>query len=488
MLDESDPEAWEADSVVTLPAVAGANYWVRVTGVWRDQAFWPAVAKNGLFTLEWSIRPVYQHVYTFEASAGRIPTTGLVHGSDGNFYGTTSVGGAYDVGTVYKMTPGGVLTTLVEFTGAEGPYFGATPRSLMQGQDGNFYGMTSREDGIPGTIFKVTPEGVFTTLWQGYGGSTFDLVQDRNGNFYGTTGNGGARNLGTVFKMTPAGEVRTLVQFTGTEGPNKGGKPGGLVLGNDGDIYGVTRSGGTGAKGTVFKMTPSGVLTTLVEFTGPLGNDNTRGVRPKAALVQVDGDFYGTTAAGGTDGKGTVFRMTPAGVLTTLADFTGIGGAYPGHRPAATLVRGNDGNLYGTTEDGGADDKGTAFKMTPEGVLTTLFEFGESETEDSGTPLRLVLSNDGNFYGATVRGGSGARDRRYGSGDVGTVFKMTPEGVLTTLVDFAQIGVGSIGASPAAALVQGSDGDFYGTTKYDGATDSGTVFRMTPAGVPTRPG
>ncbi|MEO1835905.1 MAG: choice-of-anchor tandem repeat GloVer-containing protein, partial [Akkermansiaceae bacterium] len=475
VLDESDPQDGEGDAVVTLAAEDGASYRVRVSGF---------SLHRGSFTLDWSILPVFQKMYTFEASAGRRPLGCLVQGVDGNFYGATAIGGATDNGTLFKMTPDGVMTTLVEFSAKGGPNKGGAfgGVTLVQCRDGEFYGTTGITGEIPGTIFKVTPEGVFTTLVEFAGGENpiSALVQGSDGDFYGTTNDSDENDHGTVFKMTPAGVLTTLLEFTGAEGPNLGSSPEtAVVQGSDGNFYGTTSFGGADDQGTIFKMTPAGVLTTLFEFGGSEGDNN--GSNPQAALVQGnDGDFYGTTYVGGI-GYGTVFRITPAGVLTTLVEFTGTEGPNLGSPGSAAMVLGSDGNFYGTTDFGGADDKGTVFTMTPEGVLTTLVEFSGNGATDVGTFPRgaLVLGSGGDFYGTTDFGG-------FGSNDVGTVFKVTPEGALTTLVDFATRGGGGVGASPAAALVLGSDGNFYGTTVFDGATDSGTVFKMTPAGVATR--
>jgi len=175
--------------------------------------------------------------------------------------------------------------------------------------------------------------------------------------------------LGTVFKMTPAGVLTTLVFFNGSNGGNQAA---GLVQGTNGDFYGITALGGNLSLnlgygfGTVFKMTPAGTLTTQVSFN--LAN----GYNPSAGLLQgSDGNFYGTTAGGGAGGGGTVFKMTPAGALTTLVSFHGT----DGNSPQAPLVQGGDGNFYGTTTYGGAGGKGTVFQVTPAGALTTLVSF-----------------------------------------------------------------------------------------------------------------
>jgi uncharacterized repeat protein (TIGR03803 family) len=477
VLDESDPLDGEGDAIVILAAEEGASYRVRVSGYSIDR---------GPFLLELSIHPVFQKMYTFEASAGSLPLGCLVQGVDGDFYGATSIGGATDNGTLFKMTPDRVITTLVEFSGKTGPNKGGAQGrvTLVQFRDGEFYGTTERFGDIPATIFKVTIDGVFTTLVEFAEGENplATLVQGSDGDFYGATSgrdefDGTILNHGTIFRMTPAGVLTILLEFTGTEGPNLGSSPeAALVQGSDGNFYGTTPYGGADNQGTIFRMTPEGVLTTLFEFGR---NDN--GSQPYAALVQgKDGDFYGTTYLGGI-GYGTAFKITSVGELTTLVQFTGVGGLNIGSAGNAALVLGSDGNFYGTTPVGGADDDGTVFMMTPEGVLTTLVEFSGTGDADVGASPQgaLVLSSSGDFYGTTIRGG-------FDGNDVGTLFKVTPEGTLTTLVDFAARGGGGVGGSPAAALVLGNDGNFYGTTEFDGATDSGTIFKITPAGVATR--
>ncbi|HTB81291.1 MAG TPA: choice-of-anchor tandem repeat GloVer-containing protein [Opitutaceae bacterium] len=331
-------------------------------------------------------------LFNFAASGngGIYPVAGLVQGSDGNFYGMTSEGGSSNDGTVFKVTPTGVLTTLVSFNGTNG----ADPEAgLVQGSDGNFYGTTeSGGSASDGTVFQITPAGVLTTLVSFNGTNGADpeagLVQGSDGNFYGTTVNGGSAGEGTAFKITPAGVLTTLVSFTGSNG----GYPlAGLVLGSDGNFYGTTSAN----KGTLFKMTPAGVLTTLVSFSG------TNGADPEAALVLgSDGNFYGTTVSGGSVSEGTVFKVTPAGVLTTLVSFSGANGA----NPEAALVQGRDGNFYGTTEGGGSGNKGTLFKMTSAGVLTTLVSF--DGVNGSAPEAGLIQGSDGNFYGSAAFGGS----------------------------------------------------------------------------------
>jgi uncharacterized repeat protein (TIGR03803 family) len=439
---------------------------------------------------------LYGFVELFSFSNPPNPQAGLVQGSDGNFYGITSglvtlndYFGSTVVGngSVFKLTPAGVLTTLVSFNGTNG----SNPvAALIQGTDGNFYGTTSSGGaGGNGTMFQMTAAGVLTTLvsFGGMnGGGPNGLVQGTNGNFYGTTESGGTSNYGTVFQATPAGEMTTLYSFTnGTDG----GGPNGLVQGNDGNFYGTTSD--DYGSGTVFLMTPAGALTTLYSF----GIDGTNGGSPQAGLIQGgDGNFYGTTMYSGAArvegafGGGTVFQLTPAGVLTTLVSFDGTNG----YCPQAGLVRGSDGNFYGTTFDGGTNGDGTVFQLTPSGVLTTLLSF--SGTNGANPQAGLVQGNDGNFYGTTTYSGGAHGDATpwdsvvysgteppIGAASVATVFKITSAGGLTTLYSF----VSTNGYDPNAGLVEGIDGNFYGTTVAGGVNGYGTVFRITPAGALT---
>jgi len=257
----------------------------------------------------------------------------------------------------------GAVTSLVSFTGDNGstPYAG-----LVQGSDGNFYGTTSGGgSGNDGTVFMMTPTGALTTLvsFNGANGSTpyAGLVQGSDGNFYGTTYYGGSVNQGTVFQVTSTGALTTLISFTGTNGAYPEAAP---VQGSDGNFYGTTFGGGIDGIGTVYQLTPAGVLITLVSFI------QTNGDQPLDALVQgSDGNFYGTTDLGGSANDGTVFQVTPAGVLTTLVSFDGANGA----NPTAALVQASDGKFYGTTQNGGITNSGVIFQLVvpPQAVAPT---------------------------------------------------------------------------------------------------------------------
>jgi uncharacterized repeat protein (TIGR03803 family) len=206
------------------------------------------------------------------------------------------------------------------------------------------------------------------------------LLQGPDGNFYGTTSTGGAHNHGTVFKVSPAGTLITLYNFCAKSSCTDGSAPyAGLVQGTDGNFYGTTEAGGTSNAGTVFKITPGGTLTTLHKFTF---HD---GANPYAALLQAtDGNFYGTTESGGAHLLGTVFKITLQGVFTRLHSFN----LTDGSSPEADLIQAADGNFYSTTYNGGPEGYGTVFKMTSGGTVTTLHIF--TEVDGSAVVTGLV--------------------------------------------------------------------------------------------------
>jgi len=341
----------------------------------------------------------------------------------------------------------------------------------------------------------ASPAQTFTTLhsFDGTDGEypCAGLVQATNGNFYGTPLFGGASSncpdtygCGTVFEVAAAGKLTTLYNFCAQPNCTDGAYPvAGLVQASDGNFYGTTNGGGGNGVGTVFKITPGGTLTRLYSFCSR--SACTDGANPGAGLIQAaDGNFYGTTYYGGASescypGCGTVFKITPRGTLTTLHSFDGTDGA----NPSGGLIQATDANFYGTTYEGGAKGGGTVFKITAGGTLTTLYSFCVKTncTDGSGPDGGLVQATNGNFYGTTFGGGANCAP----SG-CGTVFELTPEGTLTTLHSFD----GADGSEASGALVQATNGNFYGTTEQGRVSDRciggcGTVFEITPAGTLT---
>jgi uncharacterized repeat protein (TIGR03803 family) len=421
-------------------------------------------------------------LHSFDGTDGSNPFAGLVLGTDGNLYGTTALGGAINpcvedspgCGTIFEITPSGTLTTLQSFDGTNG----SGPAGLLvQGNDGKFYGTTesagANDEG--GTVFSIVPGGTLVTLYNfcslpgcadGFV-PLAGLVQGADGNFYGiTSGNsvpaGCSSNCGTVFKITSAGTLTTLYTFneTGGYGPTAA-----LVQGTDGSLYGTTAFGGydncapTGRPdscGTVFKITPEGTLTTLYSFCAQTGCPD--GFNPTSLMQGSDGSFYGITQYGGNGSCGTgqqypscgtVFKLTPAGTLTTLHVFNGI----DGDEPYGGLIQSTDGNFYGTTLSGGVSNSGTIFRMTPEGTLTTLYVFDCPYPGCS--PNGLLQIPSGTFYGTTVDGGT--------SGD-GTVFSFsigtggTASSATGLVLSPGTVTIGAVGPVVMTATVAPSSG------------------------------
>jgi len=355
-----------------------------------------------------------QVLYSFQTGEGTLkgvhPGAGLTLGPDGNFYGTTRDGGSSNAGTIFRLTPGGAFTSLFAFSTTNG----------------------------------AAPQG--------------GLVFGNDGNLYGTTAQGGPGNSGTAFMFSTNGTLTTLASLGGTNGADPQCQ---LASDANGSFYGTAPEQGANFSGTVFRVTTNGVLTTLVAF------DDANGSSPEDGLTAgTDGNFYGTTANGGSSGVGTVFRVTPGGDVTTLVSFNNTNGAIP----LGGLVQGSDGNFYGTAGFGGSLGFGTIFRVTTNGALTTLFNFHFTDGQQPST--KLVFGPDGSLYGTTGLGGS-TNNNPVGNG-LGTVFRITTDGVFTSLVLFQ----GTNGSNPSSPLIVGNDGNLYGTTQHGGPGGGGTVFRI----------
>jgi uncharacterized repeat protein (TIGR03803 family) len=330
------------------------------------------------------------------------------------------------------------------------------------------------------------------------------LVQGLDGNLYGTTFDGGntfanclGPNCGTAFRISPSGTLTTIYSFCSQANCADGGNPAGpLVLGVDGNFYGITEVGGTGAGcyaanacGTVFKITPGGTLTTIYNWCSqPNCADGEYSLTPESgAFVQAaDGIFYGTNDTGGASSAGTAFKLTPTGSLTTLYTFCSQTNCADGSDPEGGLTRAADGDFYGVTQEGGgASGAGTVFKLTPGGALTTLYDFcSQTNCTDGALPSGpLIQATDGNFYGTTEYGGANVNSAACArfDGYCGTVFKITPRGALMTIYSFCSLANCADGFSPANSVVEATDGNLYGPTA--GTYQYGiTLFRLTPKG------
>jgi uncharacterized repeat protein (TIGR03803 family) len=383
----------------------------------------------GLFTAQAQTYDI-SSLASFNYTNGYFPYAGLVE-YNGNFYGTTMYGGKNTYGTIFEITPRGTLTTLYNFDKSDG----------------------------------ANPEGTLAQV---------------NGKFYGTTSEGGAYNSGTVFEFTlpdKNGEDGTLIVMHSFLGANGNNPVAGLVLGSDGYLYGTTVLGGANLDGTLFKISPSTYkLTTLYNFCSQKNCPD--GSFPYGPVIQGDnGEFYGTTSSGGAFSVGTIFEYTPGknGSVGTLSTLHSFDNNTEGSWPYAGLIE-YDGNFYGATESGGlytgqAIGKGTIFKLTPNGELTTLYVF--SGGSDGANPYGTLVEYKGLFYGTTDGGGT------YG---YGTVFAISSAGVRDTLVSFDNLesqGDTIRGANPIGGLVE-YNGSFYGTTSAGGDSVYGTVFSIVP--------
>ena len=379
------------------------------------------------------------------------------------------------------------FTTLVVFDQTNG---GSPAGSLIQGLDGNFYGTTNFGGnnncgwaGGCGTLFRITPSGTLTTLYEfcsqpQCSDGVFPnaaLVLTSSGDFYGTTAGDGEHNDGTVFKIS-RGALTTLYSFCSLPKCADGYGPGQLMQAVDGNFYGTTIEFGAYSYGTVFRITPAGALTTLQSFNG----DN--GGYPKGGLTQgVNGELYGTTSSGGTmNDEGTIYKVSPKGNFTTEYRFCRSGCSDgDGGFPTGTLVETNVNTFYGTT----AVTDGTVFEFSQTGTLTYLYFFCEQGggCPDGDTPAGLIQGTDGNFYGMALYGGSSDNC----TGGCGTIFNIAPNGTFTVLHDFDGTNDGN-NTSLGIALLQATNGKFYGLTNAGGSniecssyfTGCGTIFSL----------
>jgi uncharacterized repeat protein (TIGR03803 family) len=502
----------------------------------------------------------FEALHSFSGPDGETPNRGLILASDGRYYGTTSAGGRSGAGTIFSLDAAGRLTQLHDF--ADGG--GTTPSELAEGSDGKLYG-TSQDGGLHsvGVLFRIDSSGTFEVLhdFGEPGGDGYlpkaGLVAGPDGRLWGTTSSGGALSRGTVYAVDVAAGMSIVHSFNGADG---GSPRSGLTVA-DGDLFGTTEVGGNDSRGTVFRITTAGAITPLHSFTG--GAD---GIYPAVSLALAgDGNLYGVTPyfldpiPGGLTVQATVFRITPSGALTTIFTSTdgfdpygplttGFDGNLYGARfhlenflrggeifrmdltgaitsafvlvnrtpccPLSNLVESPDGGLYGIYYDPHEID---VLRLDPaSGDFSTFYTFPEGEVPTQG----FLLASDGNFYGTTQGDGSSTFGNVFridalgtattlhafsgtdgsrlqigvvegpglelwgvasegGANGFGTVFKVDGSGTFTPIHDFAG---GADGAYPQGTLARTGDGSFYGTTLLGGDNDLGSIFRIDPAG------
>jgi len=333
----------------------------------------------------------------------------------GKLYGTTSLGGTNGYGSVFKVTTKGAEYVLYSFSGfPDGAYPAFAPVAIDKA--GNLYG-TTYQGGTSnnGTVFKVTPSGMETILYNFAGGvdgynPNSGVILDKSGNLYGTTVSGGANGYGTVFTVSPSGIKSVLYSFAGgTDGcfPYAAG----LFLKKN-ILYGATQNCGANGYGTVYSVTLSGSETVLHSFA----NDGIDGTFPIAGVVlDSANNIYGTTETGGTNNAGTVYKISRTGTESVVHSFAGApnDGANP---YGAGVILDKPGNIYGTTNAGGTANVGTVFKMNSSGAVTILHNF-TPDGVDGYSPTAGVALKNNIVYGTTLSGGAST---------AGTVFKIIP--------------------------------------------------------------
>jgi uncharacterized repeat protein (TIGR03803 family) len=383
-------------------------------------AWWLAAGVAGVAA------PTFQTLVHLQGPGPSQPHAGLTEGPDGKLYGASTRGGTLDVGTIFSVTTSGSLAVVVDLTGTVGPRFGGEPLSAP--------------------------------------------IVDGTFGFLGVTVVGGTSDFGTIYTLTKSGVYTPQIQFSNQPGAVKGSLPvSAPFLASDNNLYGTTVGGSSGVFGTVYRIAANGIFSTLVEFTGTGGARP--GAFPNAGLVEgADGALYGVTGNGGAFDRGMFFRLTKSGSYAPLFSFSATAGANPGSSPTATPLLASDGNFYGTTEGGGTHDCGTLYRVTPAGVHTVLVHF----TGTTGTALGrfarspLVEDGSGNLYGTTYQGGTGNR---------GTIFRLAPDGTFTTLHDLDPSGIQGALLSYGGLLLR-PDGALYGTSAGGGQFGVGTIFRL----------
>jgi uncharacterized repeat protein (TIGR03803 family) len=460
----------------------------------------------------------YTVVHAFDRGIdGRQPATSLILARDGNLYGTTEFGGVYGGGTIFRLKPDGTDERVLHSFNP--PVDGRFPSALIQGTDGDFYGTAENPFGRApfGIVFRMAPDGTFTILHGftcGADGASpvASLIQADDGNFYGvTTGHASdeCEARSTVFRMTPDGTLTTIHALVARTDGTSPSAP--LIQARDGHLYGTTQFGGPSLGGTVFRITTDGTLTVLHAFHYP---DDTEGERPRTALVEDDdGTLYGTTPWGGrcfdcgtvfrlsADGtfqvvyafergaetgmfpyapltrgrdgtfygttcssRGGVFRVTPDGDLTVVHAFVA---SSDGVCPEGSLLEADDGALYGLASGGGPSSNGTIFRVTADGTFSVIYAFPGST--EGASPTTLLQAADGAIYGVAAEGGAFNR---------GTVFRLMDDGTATSVHTFT----GGVDGAGPSALIQATDGNFYGLTTSGGDAGGGTFFQVAADG------
>jgi len=396
-----------AVAIVALAPAAGADTaQMNLKRMRAIQGNHPVIKKSGV-SGPIAAEGTYTDLHDFAGGAndGAGPGANVTLDGEGNIYGTTDFGGAHGDGVVFKLAPDGTQTILHAFAGSDGS----------------------------------APDG--------------GVVLMASGTLYGTAGSGGSSGNGVLFKLSANGKYKVLHDFGANDGSFIRGD---LIRDQEGNLYGTALFGGVNGDGTVFKYGSDGTFSVLHAFNGADGEFPEHGV-----VRDQEGNLYGVTAFGGANDEGSVYKLAPDGTLTTMHSFTG--GADGGFLYGGLDID-KDGNVYGSTVDGGANGAGTVFKLAQDGTLTTLYNF--TGGTDGGSPEGDMLLVGKNLYSANTSGGDPTCQ-------CGVVYEVTAKGKAKVLHTFT----GSTGGGYSAGVTK-SNGVFYGTAS-GGASSNGVVFSVT---------
>ena len=435
-----------------------------------DGSIWGTATSGAVFKVVGSGLHI---VHYFSGGAdGGTPLSGLVLGPDGNFYGTTSIGGAFNGGTVFKVTPtgeSGTLTTLASFDAATGTSPGG---SLGIGDDGSIYGVTGivsagenklvrLESDIalkPGKIFKLNLQGNITVLADPNARMAGGLTPVGDGSFVGAMSDGGDGEGGAIYRINSQGEISTLAHLRNPYAL----KVGGFARAMDGTIFGTATVGGDEGKGFLFRIALDGTFTQFESF------GNLSGYKPRGICIDNAGVIRGIALRGGANGAGTIFKFVPGGALTAVVSFS----ASTGTEPTDHLLCASDGSFYGTTRTGGVNGSGTIFRLSADDQFVTLYSFSPA----AGNALRpmngLVETADGEMLGIVAGGAGGAEH---------SLFRVDRQGNLVIVGQVPQ--PAGLVYSAYSPLVAGPDGDFYAIASVNSAGD---LMKMSTDGPVTR--
>jgi uncharacterized repeat protein (TIGR03803 family) len=350
---------------------------------------------------------------------------GLTLGNDGNFYGACISGNpATGMGSIFRLTPAGVFTDLHDFTGASGDSLPVYPP--IQGVDGDFYGVSGNEVQVCGNIYKMTPSGVYTNLhtFSGSDCHSSNLFQASDGNLYGTLANCNVvQGAGCLYRISTAGAFKEIHDFAFTTGQTPCT---GLIQGKDGKLYGATNEGAANGSGNIYKMTTAGVATDFHDFTNATDASCVNNVGPPVNLLQVaDGSFYGVNPAYGSNGNGSIYKLTSAGVFTA---FLFPNPPVDGQLPSSTLIQNTNGLVYGTTPGGGGGSGGC-----PQTCQGTFFSVATGDAAFVSLEPTQKTGNVGASVGMFGQGFSSASVVKFG-GVTATAVKLTGTTYLTAVV------------------------------------------------------